>query len=100
MTISSGIWYFAAIHNAPAVAFVGQRDAERGPDLRPCAKLAPRMAVGPVEIPQFSRPPVQCPCAEHPVFVFDRPPHLECQAGYGHRDLVPALLGLFTPLCP
>jgi acetolactate synthase I/II/III large subunit len=30
----------------------------------------------------------------------DRPPHLEREAGYGHRHLVPVLLGFFAPRCP
>jgi len=88
------------IDHQPAAAFVRERDAKRGPDLRSGTKLAPGVAVGAIEVPQLSRPLVQCPGAEHPVFVFDRLPHLERQAGYGHRHLVPVLLGLFAPLCP
>src|SRR6202048_5452834 len=106
MTISSGIWCFTAIHSAgvvhqvavgleiddqPAAAFVRERDSKRGPDLRSGTKLAPGVAVGAIEVPQLSRPLWQCPGGEQPVFVFDRLPHLEREAGDGHPHLVSVL---------
>ena len=73
--VSSGIWYFAAVHSAPAsyikspsgwrsttgrpLPLFAERDAERDPDVRSGAKLAPGVTVGSIEVPQLSRPLMQ-----------------------------------------
>jgi hypothetical protein len=45
------------IDDQPAIAFVRERDAKRGPDLRSGTKLAPGVAVAPIEIPHRAKTP-------------------------------------------